>query len=188
MAKRVHKFYSPAEKSVFLARIEELYEAGGRTYTSIARELGLNDTSYHNWRSQGFKPTPKTPAAVAVPSAQRVFDASDRVQLVGNIDALRARGSSMKAACLAVGISDKSYRTWKAAAAPRLPMRVVEMTALVPMPTVATALTIVPPTGPALAGRELGGAPIALALVAPGGYRIEGLGIETAAQLLRALS
>jgi transposase-like protein len=188
MAKRVHKFYSRAEKSAFLAQIDRLYQAGGRTYVSIARELGLNDTSYHNWLSQGIKPTPAPAPAATASATHRVFNAAERERLVADIDVLRTRGSSMKAACLAVGISDKSYRTWKAAASPRLPMRVVEMNALVPMPSVATALTIVPPTGPALAGRELGGAPIALTLVAPGGYRIEGLGIETAAQLLKALS
>ena len=175
MPKRVHKFYSRAEKSAFLAQVDRLYQAGGRTYVSIARELGLNDTSYHNWLSQGIKPTP---AAVTTSATQRVYNAAEREQLVAAIDASRTRGNSMKSACQAAGISDKSYRKWKMPAAEALPMRVVEVTALVP--TVAMALTLVPPK-PAPATP-------ALTLFAPGGYRIEGLGVETAALLLRALS
>jgi len=52
------------------------------------------------------------------------------------------------------------------------------VTALVP--SVATALALLPPKSAPVGG--------SLSLLAPGGYRIEGLGIETAARLLRALS
>ena len=103
MPKRVHKFYSRAEKSAFLAQVDRLYQAGGRTYVSIARELGLNDTSYHNWLSQGIKPTPA--AAVTTSAIQRVYNAAEREQLVAAIDASRARGNSMKSACQAAGIA-----------------------------------------------------------------------------------
>jgi transposase-like protein len=185
MANRARKFYSPAEKSAFVAEVERLYRAGGRSYASIARELGINDSSYHAWTRRGIK----SASMPAPPVAHRVFEPAERERLVGEVDGLRCRGYSLKSACQGVGISDKSYRKWKDAPAAPLPMRVVEVTALVP---VATALAIVPPTGPALAGREPGGAPAALdsalTLVAPGGYRIEGLGIESAAQLLRALA
>jgi transposase-like protein len=180
MAKRVDKFYSRAEKSALLAQIDRLYQAGGRTYVSIARELGLGDTSYHRWLSQGIKPARARAPVVATPVSPRVFIAAEREQMVADIDGLRARGNSMKSACMAVGISDKSYRNWKEALAPRLPMRQVEVTAMVPAPTAGLALTLVPPMPAA-------GAP-ALTLVAPGGYRIEGLCIETAARLLRALA
>jgi hypothetical protein len=84
----------------------------------------------------------------------------------------------MKSACLSVGISDKSYRKWKEDANSPPQMRMVEVTALVP--TVATVVALLPPKSAPVDG--------VLSLLAPGGYRIEGLGIETAARLLRALS
>jgi hypothetical protein len=63
-------------------------------------------------------------------------------------------------------------------------MRPVEVTALVPV--ASQALSLVPPRpaveAPAVAPAQ------GLALVAPGGYRVEGLSVETAAALLRALS
>ena len=169
MAKRSNKFYSDAEKRALVADVDRLYSAGGRTYVSIARELGINDTSYHNWLRQGIKPAP---------AAQRVFQAGERELLVAEVERLRGLGHSLAAACQTAGISDKSYRKWKTPAAEALPMRVVEVTALVP--TVAMALTLVPPK-PATATP-------ALTLLAPGGYRIEGLCVEDAARLLRALS
>lgn len=178
MAKRARKFYSPAEKSAFIAEVERLYRAGDRSFASIARELGLHDSSYHSWVRQGFKvASPPVPVA-SVPAGQRVFEPGDRERLVIEVDGLRAQGQSVKAACQAVGISDKSYHKWKRGAVAHLPMRMVEVTALVPVPTVATALTLVSPRP----------APPVLTLVAPGGYRIEGLGVDTAAKLLRALT
>lgn len=177
MAKRSNKTYSHAEKVALVADVERLYAAGDRTYASIARELGINDSSYHAWVRLGIKPA----VAAGLQSgraAHRVFTASERERLVAEIDALRARGHSMRAASQAVGISDKSYRKWKDDACPPLPMRVVEVTALVP--TVATAPALLPPKPAPVDG--------VLSLLAPGGYRIEGLGIETAARLLRALS
>lgn len=183
MAKQARKFYSPAEKSAFIAQVERLYRAGGRTYTSIARELGINETSYHSWVKQGFKPAPLSTPPATTPIAQRVFEPAERERLVAEVDRLRGQGRVVKAACRTAGISEKSYRTWKAATAPPLPMRVVEVTALVP--TVATALTLLPPKS---APVNLAPSTPALTLLAPGGYRIEGLAVETAAALLRALS
>jgi hypothetical protein len=55
-------------------------------------------------------------------------------------------------------------------------MRPVEVSASLPVPS--TALTIFTPKP----------APETLTLSAPGGYRLEGLGIESAAALLRALA
>ena len=53
MAKPVRKTYSAAEKSALVAEVERLYRVGGRTYPSIARELGLGDSTYHNWVKRG---------------------------------------------------------------------------------------------------------------------------------------
>lgn len=141
MANVAYKFYSSAEKSALVAEVERLYRAGGRTYVSIARELGIRDSSYHNWLSQGIRPA--TVPALLV--AQRVFTPAERENFVAEIDRLRGRGHTLKAACHEADISIRSYRKWKEAASPSLPMRTVEVTALVP--TVATALALVPPTG-----------------------------------------
>ena len=177
MAKHSKKTYTHAEKRALVADIERLYAAGGRTYASIALELGIGATRYHAWLSQGIEA-----AVAAVPAPTRcavptVFSASERARLVAEVDGLRARGNTMKGACRAVGISDKSYRKWKDASAAPLAMRQVEVTALVP--TWATGLPALPPLAPITP---------ALALLAPGGYRVEGLCVETAAQLLRALA
>jgi len=175
MAKPARKSYSPAEKSAFVAAVERLYNAGGRTYASIALELGLHESSYHSWVRQGIKAPPPAPI-VTTALAPRVFEPAERERLLVEVDRLRGRGHGVRSACRTAGISEKSYRNWKAAAAPALPMRVVEVTALVP--TVATALALLPPKSVAPT----------LTLVAPGGYRIEGLAVETAAALLKALS
>lgn len=61
-------------------------------------------------------------------------------------------------------------------------MRPVEVTALVPVAPAALALALAPP--PSEAPAQAAG----LVLVAPGGYRVEGLAVESAAALLRALA
>jgi hypothetical protein len=76
----------------------------------------------------------------------------------------------IRAACREVGVSEKSYRKWRADAAPQPTMRPVAITALVPVTPAAITIKS------------------ELALVAPGGYRIEGLSVEMAAELLRALA
>ena len=175
MAKPVRKTYSAAEKSALVAEVERLYRVGGRTYPSIARELGLGDSTYHNWVKRGVKPTAP---AIGERVMAAPYTAADRTKLVAHINALRGEGQAIAPACHAVGISPKSYRKWREDAAPTAPfavMRPVEVTVLVP-----TAMSFVPTAPPATAP--------ALALFAPGGYRVEGLSVEAAAQLLRALA
>lgn len=43
------KTFTAEEKATLVAEVERLYQVGGRTYVSIARELGIGDTSYHTW-------------------------------------------------------------------------------------------------------------------------------------------
>ena len=176
MAKPVRKTYSAAEKSALVAEVERLYRGGGRTYTSIAHELGLGDSTYHSWVGQGVKPT--AAPVVETPAVPGVYTDADRARLVSEVERLRADGQAIEPACRLAGISVKSYRKWRPEGVSALAMRPVEVTALVPI--AASAMSFVPSRPPAITP--------ALALVAPGGYRIEGLSIEAAAQLLRALA
>lgn len=167
MAKRPPKrSYTAAEKAAYVAEVERLYRAGGRTYVSIARQLGISDTSYHTWIAAGIKPAPATtPAPSAAGKPRTLYTPDQRVRLVAEVERRHAAGQTVEAACRAAGIGEKTFRAWRAAQQPILPLREVAVTALVPAVPVAT-----------------------LAVVAPGGYRVEGLDVELAARLLRALA
>lgn len=159
------KTYTLEEKARLVGEIERMYRAGGRTYQSIAKELGVSDSSYHNWVKAGIRPT-----AEKRPAPPKIYSPEERERLRAEVDRLRASGVNLNDACRKVGISDSSYRKWKEATAPAPAMRPVEITALVPaLPAPQTPATET------------------LSLVAPGGYRIEGLSVESAATLLRAL-
>jgi transposase-like protein len=156
--------YTAVEKAAYVTEVERLYRAGGRTYASIAHQLGIAATSYHTWIAAGIKPNvAATSAKASKPRAS--YTPEERGRLVAEVERLHDTGRSLEAACQAVGIGDKTFRVWRAQQPRPLPMREVSITALVPaMPA------------------------IALAVVAPGGYRVEGLDVETAARLLRALA
>lgn len=168
MPKPVRKSYTPEEKAQLVAEIERRYKAGGCTYKQIARELGITDSSYHNWIKAGIQPAPlNEPLPARRPPVPRPYEPAERERLVAEVDKLKASGLGLLAACRKLGISDKSYRLWTR---PAPAMRPVEITALVPaMP----AAPVAPET--------------TLSLVTPDGYRIEGLSVASAAELLRAL-
>lgn len=176
MAKPARRTYSLEEKAALVAEVERLYQAGGQTYVSIARQLGISDTSYHTWIAAGIKPAAGRVSAPAAPKPKVTYSPARRDELVAGIERLHAAGQTLKEACHAVGIGEKTFRVWRARRRPLPAMRPVEVTALVPV--APPALTLVPAKP----------APPALTLVAPGGYRIEGLAIEDAAALLRALA
>jgi transposase-like protein len=168
--------YTLEEKIALVTEIERRYRAGGGTLKAAAQAAGTTDTSYNNWLRAGIRPLPATR-----PAPPRPYPPEERKRLLGEVDHLLAGGMGIDAACRQVGISDSSYRKWRDEMGPPPAMRPVEVTALVPV--TPTALTLAPPRS--AAAFEAGST---LVLVAPGGYRIEGLGVETAAALLRALS
>jgi hypothetical protein len=185
MAKTRHTWpraYTLKEKIALVTEIERRYRAGGVTLKAAAQAAGTTDTSYNNWLRAGIRPLPaNTPTRPAPP---RPYSPEDRSRLLTEIDQLLSAGMGIQAACQKVGISDSSYRKWRDEMGPPAAMRPVEITALVPV--APTALTLAPPR--ASAALEPTSGTSALSLVAPGGYRIEGLGVETAAALLRALA
>lgn len=170
MAKIIRRAYTAAEKAAYVAEFERLYRAGGRTYASIGQQLGVAESNYFAWVAQGIKaPAPAAkPASAGKPRI--VYTPDERERLVAEVERRVAAGEAVRVACRAAGIGEKSYRAWRAArrAAAPLPMREVAVTALVPAPAAAPEP--------------------AVTLVAPGGYRVEGLDIENAARLLRALA
>ena len=81
----------------------------------------------------------------------------------------RAAGASLSAVAEELGVASETVRRWSARSAPA-----TAATALVPVEIVANEPT------PTTRSRSL-------TVVAPGGYRVEGLTVEEAATLLRVL-
>lgn len=181
MAKIVRRSYTTEEKIALVTEIERRNKAGEESLSAIARTLGIGESNYHNWKRAGIKPRPAEPEPPRRVPAPRPYAPAERERLLAEVERLRAGGAGILAACRQLGISEKSYRKWSEDAAPPPAMRPVEVTALVPVaPELPPALTLVPPKPV----QE----PEWLTLMAPGGYRIEGLDVASAAALLRALS
>lgn len=159
------RIYTLAEKTRLITEIERRFRAGEGSLKAIASELGTCEASYYNWTKAGIK-------AASPPVKPNGSD--EREQLQAEVDRLLAAGMGRTAACEAVGIAPNTLRRWRQDGDGEPEFRAVGVTALVPS-TSAPLVAAAP-------------APVDLSLVAPGGYRIEGLGIETAAALLRALS
>jgi transposase-like protein len=186
----------PAERRAIVAEVLRRYGAGEGTYRALSEQLGVRENEFQYWRRL-YPPQPEAPIAPASPVADAVppkpnglkhpsapYPPAERERLRQEIERLRATGVSTERACKTVGIRPESYRRWRDAVAPAAAMRPVEVTALVPVRP--QALSLVPPQ-PAAVPPEVAEAQ-GLALLAPGGYRVEGLSVETAAALLRALS
>lgn len=172
--------YTLEERVALATEIARRYQAGEGSIQTIAQKLGTTDSNYYNWRRAGLVAQPPAAPQPPAKAARRIYTPAEREALLAKVDALRAGGKFLEDACKAVGIADSSYRKWRTATAPPPAMRPVEVRALVPVPA-PTALSLAPPR-PAEAP---GGA---LVLIAPGGYRVEGLAVESAAALLRALA
>ena len=176
--------YSLEERIALVTEIDARYRAGEGSLRAIAQKLGTTDSNFYNWRRAGLIAKPVAPEPVVAPKAkvQPSYSAADRARILAEVECLREAGQGLEAACKAVGIARTTWRCWREAAAPAPAMRAVEITALVPVaPAPPPALTLAPPR-PVASGS--GG----LTLLAPGGYRVEGLAVETLAQLLRALA
>lgn len=168
---RAPRRYTHEQKVALVTEIDRRLRNSTSSLWDIAREVGTTGTSYQTWRKAGIAPQS---APVSHPS-RRVFSHAERRQLVARMDRLLGEGQTLKAACLATGISDESYRRWKTDDQ-QPAMRPVEVvTALVPVQP--QALTVIAPPDTRT-----------LTLVTPSGYRLEGLTTESAAALLRALA
>lgn len=161
--------YTAEERIALVTEIDRRQRAGEGTRVAIAAALGTSDTNYYNWVKSGIEP-----ASASLPLAvSRIYSSSEREKRLSEVELLRRAGESIASACRQVGISGKSYRRWKADLFPSPVIRPVEVTSLVPLADAHAIAASVAET---------------LVLHAPGGYRIEGLAIESAAALLRALA
>lgn len=161
--------YTQEEKIALVTEIDRRYQAGEGSLKNIARVLGTTETSYHNWRNAGIEPLDSP--ANEQPKARWAYTRAERVRFVNEVENMRGEGLSIESACHKLGISETAYRRWKRAAAPSVTMRPVELTALVALPQPVSVM----PTE-------------TLTVIAPSGHRVEGLGLESAAALLRALA
>ena len=173
MSKTTRRTFTPAEKALLVGEIESRLRTEGGSVRSVAQALGISDSHYHVWVKAGIRPP-----GSRQPEAARQRNDAERAAVVARIDAKVAAGGSVRPACRAEGVSEKSYRRWKEKLAQPPVMRPVEITALVPVaPAGLPAITFAPAPEP-----------VPLTLHVPGGYRLEGLDVASAAELLRALA
>ena len=156
--------YSAADRVALVTEIERRFRAGEGSIRAIATQLGTCEASYHNWTKAGIKANQ--------PPQVRRYEPLERERILAEIGRLESTGLSLTAACEAAGVSIRSLRRWRVPPYGEIRLRPVEVTAVVPIAA----------PDPAPAQQP------ALSLVAPGGYRLEGLSIESAAALLRALA
>jgi transposase-like protein len=156
--------YTDGDRRRLVGEIEARFKAGEGSIATIARDLGTCEASYHNWVKAGF-----TPSRAAFP----VYSPERRAQLVALGQRLLDQGRSVTAASAELGLGRDTLGRW---------LRGSE-----PVEAHFRPVTIVEP--PISADSQGGIQPVAgLVLVSPRGYRVEGLGVATAAELLRALA
>ena len=195
--RRTPKVYSPAERSAIVGEIQRRQRAESRSIEVLARQLGISDKTYYNWIRAGVRAEAELPAAIALPVAAesctdvakmrsgRRYTASERETLLAEITRRREAGEPLGKILQAIGPGRTAYVRWREDARPAPEFRAVALVEA--SPNTSVALVPAEPPAPTLA------LPVpvpssALTLVAPGGYRIEGLAVESAAALLRALS
>lgn len=170
--------YTQAERDQIIAEIRAGLEAGKRVAVT-AKELGIKESTFYRWlreqaRSVDPTPTPRRPMRpVRAAGAPRVVLSEARKrEIVAAIRRRVAAGERVEEAARAEGVSPWSYYDW----ARRIP---ATKGAGEQAPLTMRPVALVPEM-PAGAG--------GLTLVAPGGYRVEGLDVARAAALLRALT
>lgn len=191
--RRVSKVYTSAQRAAIVGEIQQRQRSESRSVEYLARQFGISDKTYYNWLRAGVRapdsvPAGKAPAVRA--KAARRYDEAERSALMAEIARRREAGQRLGAILHVLDLGRTSYVRWLNQApstpafravtvhvAPAVASQGVTAMALVPAAPIEPAIT---PAVPA----DLK----PLTLVAPGGYRIEGLAVETAAALLRALT
>lgn len=113
--RKTPRIYTPEERLAFVTDIDRQLRAGGGSGQALAAAVGTSDTNYYNWRKAGIKPTVAPEAAPPAPvPAARLYNPDERKRLMNEVERLRGQGHSIVAACRVLGLSDKSFRKWKA--------------------------------------------------------------------------
>lgn len=163
--------YSAAERGRIIATVREALTRG-RPVKEAAASCGITQAIFYRWVRE---------AAKAPRVAKRGRPAAERAKIVAAVRERVAKGERTSNAAKAEGISDATFYIW----AREVTLPAMRPVTIGPSATRAPAATLALTVAPALPAIP---APQPLTLIAPGGYRIEGLGVEAAAALLRALS
>lgn len=169
--------YTSAEREEIVGRIRAGLSEGKRVAAS-AVELGISEATFYRWvRESARAGAGAGPAPVRKRRAPpgRGYSPEERSRILEAIRRRIRRGQGVLEAAVAEGISDGTYYNWIRAEKDMFEPPTMRPVALVPAPSLA--LTVSAPQA----------SPPPLTIVAPGGYRVEGLTIESAAALLRAL-
>lgn len=200
LKRRAPKVYTPAERIALVTAVQARRRLdASKSIDAIARQLGITGPTYFNWLRKGVQPVPapvtapqssapkREPASLDLRAkAARRYSQERRREITDEIARRVARGQTLAAALTALDLGRTTYVRWLEQAAPTPAFRAVIVE---PVPSVATpavtSVALVAMTEAVPATTSPG--PV-LTLVAPGGYRVEGLAIESAAALLRALA
>lgn len=191
----VRKQRSLAEKQALIMEIERRMKLEGRGVKPVANQLGISVSTYYMWLSAGVRPAlgrnghvppaeDRAPREAAAAKVVGESDTHERARIMAAVRAGLAAGVPIKTTTRHHGITEGIFYRW-AREAGRGPVRKPVRDSVQ-----SQALVVSPPQMPAFRAVTLG-APEparALSLLAPSGHRIEGLSVETAAALLRALS
>lgn len=159
-----HRTFSAHEREAIISAVE--HAAGlGKSVGDTARDHGITGAIFYRWiRERARGGSARGTAPLPAPRLRRKFTREDKADLIAEMHRRRDRGESIKDLARALGLHENSCYRWLREEPP-MPFRAVEIADPVSSP-----------------------APAELCLVAPSGHRIEGLDVETAAQLLRALA
>lgn len=169
--RREQRVYSVEDREAILAAVHAGLKLG-KSVKVTSREHGITESTFYRWereRAWESKLALQPPARPRPAQPSRTYcNREDRERLIPQIRQRLDAGATVKEAARAVGVSAKSWYRWMrmAAAEPEsspTAFRPVELTS------------------------ELAVQTSGLSLLTPGGYRVEGLSVETAIQLLRAL-
>ena len=197
LKRRAPKVYTPAELIALVTEVQARQRLdSSKSVDAIARQLGIAGPTYFNWLRKGVRPAP-APVTVTQPvvlerepasldlrvKAARRYSQERRHEITTEIARLVGDGQTLTAALAAVDLGRTTYARWLELATPAPAFRAVTVVEAATPEITSVALVSRAEVTPAIAPPVY-----ALTLVAPGGYRIEGLAIESAAALLRALS
>jgi transposase-like protein len=185
------KHHTLAEKQALIVEIERQVKTG-RGVRPVARELGIAPGNYYRWLSEGLRPAApavevaQTVAEMPVPAPDAV-DARERARIISAVRAALEEGTPVKVSAKRHGITEGTFYRWVREAGRKAPRPAGKEPAPPP------ALAVRPPDLPAFRAVTVAvaapePATVGLVLVAPGGYRLEGLNVASAAALLRALA
>lgn len=161
-----HRTYDARERAEIIAAIERGAEQG-RSVGATARDFGITGSVYYRWIRERARSERGSDIAISsggrASQERRRPSADEKGRLVAEIRRRRDAGEPIQSVALAVGLHENTcYRWLRETEAPTF--RPVEVVVAEPV------------------------AQVALSLVAPSGHRVEGLDVETAARLLRALA